>query len=435
MELSQTQQEIFESFKEGENIFMTGPGGSGKTFIIKEMYKWCIENNKKIQVCALTGCACVLLQVKAKTIHSWAGIGLANGEIINIIKRVIKNIYKKKNWLEVDILIIDEVSMMSYKLLSILDGISKMIRKNNKPFGGIQIIFSGDFYQLPPVGNINDIESTKFCFENPLWEDIFDKEFYLDKIFRQTDDMYINILNEIREGRLTKLGFTKLQERLIKTKEYNEIKPTKLLPRRFDVNLINNNEMKNLSNDENIFILTSFNNIEKKKKNTISDSQINLELDILKKSIMVDEKLILKKGAQVMCIINIDTQSNYPIINGSCGIIVDFDRDNLPIVQFKNGCIRTIGYHIWESEEIEGIGIKQIPLIPAWAISIHRAQGSTLDNAEINIGSGIFECGQTYVALSRVKDIEGLYLTSFDPKKIKINKKVKLYYERFNNQT
>ena len=437
-QLSEEQQEIFECFKNGENLFITGPAGSGKTFLIRTLYEWCNENNKSIQVCALTGCAAVLLQTKAKTIHSWAGIGLANGETINIIQNVANNIYKKKNWINTNILIIDEISMMSSKILSILDGIAKKVRKNNRPFGGMQIIFSGDFYQLPPISSKNNTEQTQFCFENPIWDDLFDKEYHLSQIFRQSNKIYTKILNQIREGHLSKQAYAILQSRLLACPE-QLLKPTKILPRRAQVNIINTNEMNSLNSQQKIYTMTiatteDFTITERQIGilDKIPQQQINWEIEYLKNSIMCDQEIILKIGAQVMCIINIDTESDNPIVNGSCGIIIGFDLNEYPIVQFRNNFIRTMTLHIWESEQIKGIGIKQIPLILSWAISIHHAQGTTLDIAEIDIGNGIFECGQSYVALSRVKELEGLYLTGFNPQKIKVHPKVKEYYQRFN---
>jgi ATP-dependent DNA helicase PIF1 len=437
-QLSEEQQEIFECFKNGENLFITGPAGSGKTFLIRTLYEWCNENNKSIQVCALTGCAAVLLQTKAKTIHSWAGIGLANGETINIIQNVANNIYKKKNWINTNILIIDEISMMSSKILSILDGIAKKVRKNNRPFGGMQIVFSGDFYQLPPISSKNNTEQTQFCFENPIWDDLFDKEYHLSQIFRQSNKIYTKILNQIREGHLSKQAYAILQSRLLACPE-QLLKPTKILPRRAQVNIINTNEMNSLNSQQKIYTMTiatteDFTITERQIGilDKIPQQQINWEIEYLKNSIMCDQEIILKIGAQVMCIINIDTESDNPIVNGSCGIIIGFDLNEYPIVQFRNNFIRTMTLHIWESEQIKGIGIKQIPLILSWAISIHHAQGTTLDIAEIDIGNGIFECGQSYVALSRVKELEGLYLTGFNPQKIKVHPKVKEYYQRFN---
>ena len=439
LQFSEEQQQVYDSFIQGRNIFMTGPGGSGKTYLIRELFKWCRENKKSVQVCALTGCAAVLLQSSAKTVHSWAGIGLANGDHLNVISRVVNNKHKKKNWLYTDVLIIDEVSMMSARLLNILDTIGKKIRRSNLPFGGIQLLFSGDFYQLPPVGNRDDDESMQYCFESQVWETLFEVEIHLIQIFRQTDETYANILNQIREGKLFKKSFLKLQERCVES-ESDIIKPTKLMPRKTDVNAINLEEMKKLEGEEIIFdikivpqALLNLNEKDKRILALTSADQIKYEIENLKANIMADDRIVLKVGAQVMCIVNMDQEiTNASIVNGSCGVVLEFHKDDgYPVVLFKNGTKRKMSAHIWESEHIKGVAIMQVPLILAWAITIHKAQGATLEQAEIDIGGGIFECGQTYVALSRVKAIEGLFLTGFDPSKIKVSKKVQKYYERF----
>lgn len=447
--LSPEQLDIFEHFKQGHNIFMTGPGGCGKTFLIHHLYKWCIDNYKQIQVCALTGCAAVLLQCHAKTIHSWAGIGLANGSIEDVIRRVILSKYKKRNWVSTDVLIIDEVSMMSHKLLSILDGIARRIRNPRRPFGGLQIVFSGDFYQLPPVGDRDDVTTQQFCFENTIWDELFNKQIELKHVFRQENEKYANILNQIREGTLTKSAYNMLQSRCVawETEQNDEnsgIKPTKLMPRRADVNKINETEMNTLDGDIKIFTMKE---VKIPNESSLSERILETPRDViikekesLQNSIMAEKTLSLKINSQVMCIANIDNDdvpSQRRIVNGSRGVIVGFMPDphapgqELPIVKFKNGFTRIINTHVWENESLKGIGIEQMPLILAWAITIHKAQGATLDFAEIDIGDGIFECGQTYVALSRVKDISGLYLSSFNPQKIKIHRKVKEYYQRF----
>ena len=437
---SEEQKLVYNSFIEGKNIFMTGPGGSGKTYLIRELYKWCKLSNQDVHVCALTGCAAVLLQTNAKTVHSWAGIGLANGDPLSIVSRVVNNKHKKKNWICTDVLIIDEVSMMSTRLLNILDAIGRKIRRVNKPFGGIQLLLSGDFYQLPPVGNNDDNESSQYCFESPVWETLFDVEIHLNQIFRQTDETYANILNQIREGKLFKKSYLKLLERC-KQCDDEIIKPTKLMPRKNDANIINIEEMSKLDGEEKVFEIKvapqSVFNLSEKDKNALrfyTPDQIKYEIQNLTASIMADEKITLKIGAQVMCIANIDLEmSNTSVVNGSCGIITEFNIDDgFPVVLFKNGIKRKMMPHIWESEHIKGVGIMQVPLILAWAITIHKAQGATLEQAEIDIGNGIFECGQTYVALSRVRSIEGLFLTGFDPSRIKVSKKVQKYYERFN---
>jgi ATP-dependent DNA helicase PIF1 len=161
-----------------------------------------------------------------------------------------------------------------------------------------------------------------------------------------------------------------------------------------------------------------------------SDKDIQMELDFLANNLICDKEMKLKIGSQVMCIVNIQSDTGIEVCNGSQGIVTDFcEVTGCPRVKFNNGIERIMIRNLWASDEIPGIGVSQVPLILAWALTIHKSQGATMDNAEIDVGSGIFECGQTYVALSRVKSLDGLYLTSFDATKIRINKKVKEFYE------
>ena len=439
--LSVEQQLALDEFNAGKNIFLTGPGGSGKTELIKRMVQASEAMGKKYQVCALTGCAAILLNCKAKTVHSWAGIGLAGGSIEEVVRKVIGNKFKIKVWKYVDILIIDEVSMMSLKLFEILDLIGRKVRKNpTKPFGGIQVVFSGDFYQLPPVGN--DEISSAFCFESDHWPGTFDTIVELKTIFRQTDQTYTTILNQIRVGKLYKSSLEHLSKHINKVVPDGSLfKPTILLPKRKQVELINAEELLKLGDvEQNKYTLTRSSVIDlagandKYKKDVaslslydVSESQQEMEYNYLVNNAMADKEIILKKGSQVMCVVNIDMESPQPIVNGSQGVVVEF-IGGLPVVQFNNGGKRTIAYHNWISENVPSVGVKQIPLIHAWAITIHKAQGVSLDLAQIDAGSNIFECGQTYVALSRIKSMEGLYLTAFDPQKIKVNKKVQDFY-------
>tara|TARA_B100000886_G_C20417418_1_gene489872 strand:- start:737 stop:2161 length:1425 start_codon:yes stop_codon:yes gene_type:complete len=439
-ELSSEQKFIIHKFKEGKNLFITGPGGTGKSFLIRHMIKEAKNKDKKVDVCALTGCAALLLNCGAKTIHSWAGIGLAKEENSLIATRIELNGKKRRNWRKVDVLIIDEVSMMSQKILELLDLIAKKVRKSVLPFGGIQIVFSGDFFQLPPVkSRTEDGTMNCFCFESPSWKDIFEPscQIELTKIFRQKDNKYAKILNQIRKATISKNTCAALQERVhVKPDENAEITPTVLLPVKRMVEQINNSSLKAIEEesqeyglercDEDDFALSSSDKAKyMQTPKTILDGEMKLLMD----NVNCDKKLELRKGAQVMCTVNIDLCGDNPICNGSLGIVKDFDVNNNPIVKFTNGCIKTIGKHIWKSENIPGIGVKQIPLTLAWAITIHKSQGATLDLAEIDVGTNIFEAGQTYVALSRVKSLDGLYLKSFDPTKIKVNRKVKKFYE------
>ena len=249
MQFSIEQQIAYDKYNIGNNVFITGPGGSGKTALIRYIYKDAYNKGLNIHVCALTGCAAVLLECKAKTIHSWAGIGIGNGNIEQIIKKIMYNRYTKNNWKKTDILIVDEVSMMSQKIFEMLDTIGKTIRKNSRPFGGIQIIFSGDFYQLPPVGNKEEPDTIKFCFESPLWFTTFniDKHVILNRIFRQNNPIYQNILNQIREGRLKKSSINILTQNIgKKIPDELYIRPTKLFPTRNKVDYINLSEMNKL---------------------------------------------------------------------------------------------------------------------------------------------------------------------------------------------
>ena len=428
MNLSKEQELVFEKYINGENLFITGVGGTGKTKIIQLIANDAKEKEKKFQVCAMTGCAAVLLNCKANTLHSWAGIGLARGSINDVISRVIKSKFRRKNWNSIELLIIDEVSMLSEKLFIILDTIAKIIKKNQKPFGGIQIIFAGDFHQLPPIGEDDDEKSINFCFESDLFDLTFKNQILLKTIFRQKDPKYQKILSEIRTGKL-KSSSLKILNKYIRDPEPDMlIKPPILLAKRKNVDYINQTELSKLEIVGKEYNLKEHNQ-DDEEKNKFTNEDKNYELRYLKNNILAEEKLVLKVGAQVMCIANIDIEGTNAIVNGSQGIVIDI-KDDLPIVKFKNGEIRIIKEHLWKSEIIPGIGIKQIPLIHAWAITIHKAQGLTLESAQIDIGQNIFECGQTYVALSRLVSLEGLYLIAFCPSKIKLYKKVIEFYEK-----
>jgi ATP-dependent DNA helicase PIF1 len=438
MELSKEQQIAFDKYIQGHNIFITGPGGSGKSALIKKINLHANENRKNIQVCALTGCAAVLLNCNAKTLHSWAGIGLGNGTIEYFVHKIKNNKFTRALWREIDILVVDEVSMLSLKLFNLLNEIGKAVRKNPRPFGGIQLIFSGDFYQLPPVGNKDDPETQQFCFESEEWNNVFPlySQIQLVTIFRQTDDLYSSVLNQIREGvikrktndLLNKYVGRKRDEKLV-------VEPTKLFPTKSKVENINNNKMELLEGEMREFKIKYLKDLEMSKTERIdrlnyTEKDIQMELEYLSGNLICDKEIKLKVGSQVMCVINFQSDRGLEICNGSQGIIISFcEITGFPRVKYNNGIEMVMARHIWTSEKIPGIGVSQIPLILAWALTIHKSQGATLDTAEIDVGSGIFECGQTYVALSRVKSLDGLYLTSFDARKIRINKKVKKFYE------
>tara|TARA_Y100000389_G_C17446064_1_gene511666 strand:+ start:560 stop:2140 length:1581 start_codon:yes stop_codon:yes gene_type:complete len=441
MKLSIEQLLAFNYSKSGENVFITGAGGTGKSELLKNIVTYAKNKGKRVQITSTTGCSAVLLGCGAKTINSWAGIGLAKKDNKTILKNIINNKRVKNNWLSVDILIVDEVSMMSVKIFELLDSIGKMFRNNDKYFGGIQVIFTGDFLQLPPVGDKHDPDSEKFCFQSSIWEKVFKNQIELKTIFRQNDAIFTKILNQVRVGAISNSTIKLLSSLILKKKDKNDIHPTILLPKKNEVNKINEKEMKKIKEPEKVFKIKRCEDFELEL--TREEREINSnfttqdkarELDFLKKNTRCDENLILKKGAHVMCIVNISTENQISICNGSQGIITDFNPEGYPIVRFNNNIIRTMTPHIWKSDNIPSVAIKQVPLIPSWAITIHKSQGATLEVLEIDIGTSIFAAGQTYVAMSRAKSLDGLYIKSFNYKSIKVSNIVTKYYEKLNKK-
>ena len=389
MNLSQEQQRAYDLVIQGKNLFLTGPGGSGKSKWIQTVYS---TFPKRVQVCALTGCAAILLNCNAKTIHSWAGIGLGDS------KKAITSPYSRKRWKNIDLLIIDEVSMMSVELLEMLNCIGQTIRKSSAYFGGIQVVFCGDFYQLPPI-------NSPFCFESPLWDKIFLYTVCLTTIYRQKSSKLQEIMSQIRDNKLTYENNAILQGRL---KE--GIDCVKLVPTRQLADAINSQHYEELSEKEHTFTMKSIGE--------------KYNVDYLKKNILCPEQLRLKLGAKVMCIANIDEK----LCNGSQGTVIDFTP--FPVVQFSNET-RMMSPHSWS---VDNESVTQVPLIYAWALTIHKAQGATLEKAELDLGNGIFEYGQIYVALSRLTDLEGLYLTAFNSSKIKSHPKVIEFYNKIKSR-
>jgi ATP-dependent DNA helicase PIF1 len=449
--LSSEQKYAYDKFISGENLFITGPGGTGKTQLIQQFVKHLKQRNKTYQVCAMTGCASIILNCNARTIHSWSGIKIARGEKDDVIASVTRNRNYARTWKKTSVLILDEVSMLSKKIFEILEEIARHTKYTDAHFGGMQIIFCGDFCQLPPVGNNNEIDTHKFCFESPLWEKVFPLEncIELKKIFRQTDTQYINILNNIRKGVIYKKDIQCLNERVnlsFDTAHHNGCIPTKLFPLRSKADYINKIMYSKLD-DEDIsvkYIVNTKNStyIENNKPipvevivkcNKISRDAVENEINYLLSNSSCIYEIHLKIGAAVMCTVNLDMDNG--ICNGSQGIITDIvkkNNANIPIVRFANGIVKQMHPHFWQSEDFPTISIGQYPLCLAWALTIHKIQGATLQFAEIDIGKDIFECGQTYVALSRVQSLNGLYLSSFDPTKIQTNPIVNEYYKRIS---
>jgi ATP-dependent DNA helicase PIF1 len=447
--LSVEQQMCFDKYVAGENIFITGPGGTGKSYLIKSIVKHAETNEKHIKVCALTGCAAILLECKATTLHMFAGFGLANKKNEDLVSELFtKKAQKLKNWKKLEVLIIDEVSMMSLKLLLLLDLIAKKYYKNDKPLGGLQVIFTGDFYQLSPVfSNGCEKEESMYCFQHILWEQLFPKpnQIVLKTIFRQNDELLLKALKYIRKGQITPSTQLALNSRLFDKAKLDVLKKEKVLtilsPVKRDVETINAKEYAKLEKgiqeiEYNMSYVDLTDNSDGFENQRLlfelylkSNNYIKQDYDFLANSIIAEKTLKLKVGTHVMCIANITLCGELIIANGSQGIVVGFNDKSMPCVKFNNIANPiTVANFVWKSEHNKRVGVSQIPLIYSWAITIHKAQGLTLENAIIDIGSNIFAYGQTYVALSRVKSLNGLYLTHFDYTKIACNPLVKAFY-------
>ena len=478
--LSKQQESVLGRFTHGKNIFITGSAGTGKSFLIERMCNGSglsVGNGGQIQVCAMTGIAAVLLNsgsanfIKARTIHSWSGIKLCNTPDKQvIINRVLKNKRVCNDWKQVDVLIIDEVSMMSCYVFDILEELAKIIRKNNRPFGGIQIILTGDMFQLPPIGDLDIPNSCKFCFESDRWNTVFERENHIEltHIYRQTDPTYINLLNQIRLGEIDDTNRAILFSRV--GLDTSGLVLTKLFPIRINVERINQFEFAKIEEVEHTFnqmvktdVKFNIDNGKPLDKDVLrlctnaTREEIEQETEMLKSqmSSVCQERVVLKKGAVVMCVANLDIDLG--ICNGSQGKIVDIipgtkrmincsgttcsassttsvasmeTTMDIPVVQFTNGVLyKSFVPQLWQSQNLPCIVIGQIPLVLSWATTIHKSQGMTLSRAEMDLGSQVFEYGQAYVALSRVKSLEGLFLTNFNPNKIKANPKVIAFYK------
>jgi len=440
--LSVDQRCALQQFENGDNLLVTGPAGTGKTLLIQYFLESAKERNKNIQVCAMTGCAALLLTgCNASTIHSWSGIRIANKESHEIVTSVLENKAAIQKWRKIHILIIDEVSMMSEKIFDLLNELGKHIRQKPEEFGGIQVIFMGDFYQLPPVGR-----DERFCFESTSWYKVFtlDNHIVLETIFRQCDPMHQSILSSVRCGEMEKSQIEFLQKyvgRVFDSEKHGGCVPMKLFPTRQKVDSVNQSmfqklegpsyEYNYLQKSNCVTYLESGTPIPSERlKKTFTSKQKEFELENLIKNSPAEQKLHLKKGTNVMCTVNLDLDIG--ICNGSIGVVIDFQPSvtgvPIPIVRFSNGIVKPIPIKYWQSEEFPVLAIGQIPLCYAWAITIHKIQGATLSLAEIDIGSNIFEYGQSYVALSRMKDLDGLYLSGFSPSKVKVHPKVKAFY-------
>jgi ATP-dependent DNA helicase PIF1 len=440
--LTQQQLSVIDHLLEGDNLFLTGGGGVGKSYLLSVIYTefpglkkrmfaaknpGSVAKLPRIQMCAMTGCAALLLGHKAKTLHSWAGIGLGKGSVSELYVKIRRNQKSMRSWLCTDLLIIDEVSMMTAELLDKLNEIGKKVRGNKKPFGGIQVLLVGDFFQLPPV-NKSD-EATKFAFESDAWRELITSSIELTEIQRQKDEIFQRVLKEARVGSLTKESCELLAKYQGRDWKENKIRPTLLFPRRAEVDMINDSNLRALTGRRYTYKARLVYDGKIPEGFNENDEGFQKALQMFDSDAAYSKELELMLNAQVMLIANTDPDSG--LVNGSRGVITGFcPSTELPVVEFLNGVKKVVGTHTWPIEDFEFVSRAQVPLRLAYAVTIHKSQGATLDSALVDIGSGVFEFGQAYVALSRVRSMEALYVYDFDPTAFKAHPKVKEFYKK-----
>ncbi|MFT6844199.1 MAG: ATP-dependent exoDNAse (exonuclease V) alpha subunit [Flavobacteriales bacterium] len=405
------QSKALSLLKSGVNIFLTGSAGSGKTYVLNQYIKYLKARKIAVAVTASTGIAST--HMNGMTIHSWAGIGIKQALTPKDLKTLSARKYMKDKLEAVQVLIIDEISMLHKQQLDLVDTVLKHFKNNMLPFGGIQVVFAGDFFQLPPIGNHGELSRDKFAFMSDAWLQASINICYLTEQFRQQNNSLTQILNEIRADSVSLSSIHLLEN----AKTQNSPKDvTKLFTHNADVDQINTQELAKLPGKSMLFNATTKGN-EKL-------------VDMLKNTVLASEVFKLKVNAKVMFVRN-NPEKN--VVNGSLGIVEKFTEEDQPIIRLLTGEKVKVEPETWSVNDEKGKALAeftQIPLRLAWAITIHKSQGMTLDAAQIDL-SKTFERGQGYVALSRLKDISSLSLLGFNETALQVDQLAKKADVRF----
>ncbi|MFI5212398.1 MAG: ATP-dependent RecD-like DNA helicase [Candidatus Saccharimonadales bacterium] len=373
----------------GESVLLTGPAGAGKTFVLNQFIRLAKADGKHVSVTATTGLAATHLG--GTTIHSWAGIGVADSLPQGFAEHIAKG--RREIIEKTDVLIIDEISMLHDYRLDMIDEACRLVRRKDEPFGGIQVIMSGDFFQLPPI-NRGDSRAGGFVVHSQVWKELDPTVCYLQEQHRQDDEALLDILNALRAGEIRRHHAEQLLARV------DQMPPdglvlTELHTVNIDVDRLNEIKLAELGGDELFYTQTT----------TGSENYV----ENLQRSVLAPATLRLKKGALVMAVKNA-TDRRYA--NGSIGEVVEFEPGTeYPVIKFRSGRTVSMVPDTWELRDGDKkrASITQIPLRLAWAITVHKSQGMTLDAARIDLRKAFVE-GMGYVALSRVKNLRNLYL-------------------------
>lgn len=400
-----TQKEALAIMKTGVNVYLTGSAGAGKTHLLNQYITYLREHDIAVAVTASTGIAATHMQ--GMTIHGWSGIGVRE----TLTKYDLANLEDKKylwnRFANARVLIIDEVSMLHAHRLDMVNQVCQKFKRNNLPFGGLQVVLAGDFFQLPPINKSGDINAKDLVIHSQAWRAMKPAICYLTEQYRQEDDKFLEILNAIRDNTLEEEHYNLLNERIDVTLNA-DINPTKLYTHNKNVDFENKQKLDSIEGEV--------------KKYFMQSSGRDVMVEILKKSCLAQVELHLKKGAEVMFIKN---NLEYGYVNGSRGVVVGFNSMSLPIVKLLNGKKIEVSPESWAIEEDGKVkaSLSQIPLRLAWAITIHKSQGMSLDYAEIDL-SNTFSYGMGYVALSRVRSLSGLKLLGFNDQSLKVDPEV-----------
>ncbi len=404
------QKEALEALKDGGNAFVTGAAGSGKTFLLNKFIKWAKKEGKAVAITASTGIAST--HINGITVHSWSGIQLKTTLTDREITKMMKRDYLREHIKNNDILIIDEISMLHANQFDLIDKVCKYFRQDVRPFGGLQVILSGDFFQLQPVRGMG---FKSFVVNSHIWPQLDPEICYLTDQHRHQNSEFLNLLKNIRSQKCTPADIRLLQSR-VGAKLKGNIKPVKIYTHNIDVDSLNALELAKIGGMPQRYQMKS-----KGKERLV---------ETLKKNCLAPEDLVLKKGAVVMFVKN-NFKEDY--INGTMGEVIDFDDDNYPIVRTVGGKIITAKPVTWTIDEQDEVlaEIAQVPLRLAWAITVHKSQGMSLDLTEIDL-SKTFEYGMGYVALSRVRSLEGLSLIGFNQKALEVDPQVTELDKKFS---
>ncbi|BFM35575.1 MULTISPECIES: AAA family ATPase [Acinetobacter] len=399
------QETALKLLKAGENVFLTGSAGAGKTYTLNQYINYLKARKVPVAITASTGIAAT--HMNGMTIHTWAGIGIKDFLSDADLKNMKERKYLKEHLENAQVLIIDEISMLHAKQLNLVNQVLKYFKDSDDAFGGIQVIVAGDFFQLPPVGKNDERNRDKFCFMSEAWVEAKFRVCYLTEQHRQGDDYLNDILNAIRAQSIDHQHIQALEHT-----RHQDIGDTftRLYTHNMDVDNIN---FKHLNEIET----------ESKQFDAVCDGNEKL-IETLKSSVRAPEILNLKKHAKVMFVKN---NFDMGYINGSLGEVIGFEEDDdhgiLPKVKLTDGTVLLVEPETWSVDNDAGKTIasfQQIPLRLAWAITIHKSQGMTLEAAEINL-SHTFEKGQGYVALSRLKSLSGLRLLGFNSQALELD--------------